>query len=84
MKMTTKLQKLGNSYAFIVPKGVVKKYGANAGDVFELKEEQNGILFRPSKKKELKYTLDELLKGISKKKYQKEIDWGKPVGNEFW
>jgi len=31
-----------------------------------------------------KYTLEDMVKGITKKNRHKEFDWGKPMGKEIW
>ena len=83
MKMTTKLQKLGNSYALIVPKREIEKMGAKAGDLFNLEVEINKLVYRLTPKKKKKYTLEELVKGITKKNRYKEIGTGYAVGAEI-
>ena len=82
--MTTKLQKLGNSFALIVPKAEVEKMGAVAGDLFELKSDLNKLVYKKVKATPKKYTLKDLLKNFDPKIKHDEIDWGSPVGNEFW
>lgn len=84
--MTTTFQKLGNSFALIVTKEEAKILSLKQGDKVSKKITKNSISFQKIKptKQPKKYTLDELLKGMTKENLHEEIDWGKPVGNEFW
>ena len=36
------------------------------------------------KRRKRRYTLDELVAGITPENRHEEIDWGPPVGNEVW
>jgi antitoxin MazE len=44
--------------------------------------EANSIVITPSKRK--KYSLDELLEGMTPDNFNSEIDTGDSVGNEVW
>lgn len=86
MRMTTKLQKLGNSYGLILPKSVAEQLGAEPGTSMSFKIVGEELVFKvvEKKSKAKKHSLKELLKGMTKKNLHREVDWGKPVGNEFW
>ena len=80
--MTTQLSKWGHSLALRVPKAAAISAGLKEGDKLSLTVAQDGSLviraLRP------KYTLDELVAGITKTNRHDEIDWGKPAGKEVW
>jgi antitoxin component of MazEF toxin-antitoxin module len=44
----------------------------------------NEIRVRRTRSRKRKYTLSELVKGITKKNRHKEISTGRPVGGEVW
>lgn len=86
MRMTTTVQKLGNSFAFIVTQEEARILGLSQGDKVAKKIIDKKIVFERVvlKKQPKTYTLDELVKGITKKNRYKEISTGPAVGNEFW
>ena len=86
MRMTTTVQKLGNSYGLILPKSIAEEIGALPGTEMSFKVVNKELVFSVAekKKKQKIYKLDDLLKGITKKNLHTEVDWGSPVGKEFW
>jgi len=47
-----------------------------------INEESDGVDVSSSPKK--KYTLEELLEGVTPENYHEATDWGHPIGEEFW
>jgi antitoxin MazE len=80
--MLIKVQKWGNSLALRIPKAFASQSKIHEDEYVNLSLEKNKIVIEPLKKK--KYTLDELVAGITKSNLHKEIDFGKNVGNEVW
>ena len=87
MYMNTKISKWGNSLAMRLPKELVADLNlvsgtfvslTKKGDIFEIKAD---IL---QNKKEYKYKLEDLLKGVTKKNIHPETDWGIDIGKEIW
>lgn len=83
--MTLTVQQWGDSLAVRIPAGVAKEAHIRAGSRLEISSkegklviEQEGVLVRSPR-----YTLDELLAGITDDNMHGEIDFGPPVGNEF-
>ena len=81
LSMTTKIQKWGNSLAVRIPKEFAKGLKWSVGSIVGFKKVGNDIIISPSRPV---YTLEELVKGITKKNRHKEFDWGKPRGKEIW
>lgn len=80
------LKKWGNSFGLRLPKAVLNEIGATNGTKFELDVTENKELTLKPITNEM--SLEELFADFDLNKYYKEhpikeIDWGKPVGNEF-
>ena len=85
--MTTKIQKWGNSLAMRIPKELADSFNLKAGLKvdFITNNESKSFSIRPQIKVKIpKYTLEDMVKGITKKNRHKEFDWGKPMGKEIW
>jgi antitoxin MazE len=81
-KMRAKIQKWGNSLALRVPKGVAELVGLTEGGEVELVVEDGGMVVKPARKR--RYTLEELVAGITEENRHEETDTGPSVGNEAW
>ncbi len=81
--MKTKIQKWGNSLAIRIPKSFAVQTEIEQNSTIELSVIDGKILVEPEKKKP-KYTLEELLDGVTEENLHGEIDFGKPVGKEIW
>ena len=77
--MKTHLAKWGHSLAVRIPRPVTEQLGLNAGAAVEIEANQGEIIIRKSR-----YTLDELLEGITPENSHPEVDWGSPMGREEW
>ena len=80
--MTTKIQKWGNSLAIRIPNEFAENLNLKAGTVvgFQQLKDKMIIVKTPPK-----YTLEDMLKGMTKKNRHKMI-WpdDKPRGKEVW
>lgn len=81
MKVTTKIQKWGNSLAVNIPKDMAKQINLKQDQEVELKVTDNGIELSPKKQKP---TLEELTAQVTDENHHAEVDWGKPEGRECW
>lgn len=84
--MKVAFQKWGNSLALRVPKAFADEIGASDGKAAEMTVSHGKLVIeiaRPRRRKR-RYTLDELVAGITPDNRHEEIDWGPPVGNEVW
>jgi len=82
MPNDTQVAKWGNSLAVRIPRAIVKDAGLVEGERLSLDVEADGsIVLRSSHRK---YSLNELVAGISKKNRQRATDWGAARGKESW
>ena len=81
--METNIQKWGNSLGVRLPKSIALNQSLKVGSRVVVTETKTGIAIEVVKKPR-KYTLAELLKGVTKDNLHKETDWGDPIGNEIW
>jgi antitoxin MazE len=79
--MHAKIQKWGNSLAVRIPKGFARQINLNDGASIDLSLHKQTIVMKPRNEK--KYTLDELLRGVTKKNIHGEVTTGPAVGREF-
>lgn len=77
-RMTTKVQKWGNSLAVRLPKDMARALSFKAGTPVSVKQERRGIMIVP--KSEQEPTLEELVEQITPENRHEEIDWGLPAG----
>jgi len=80
--MKTKVQKWGNSLAVRIPKAFAAEVGLVKDTAVELIIQDHKIVVEPVMKRVL--TLEQLLKGVTKKNLHAEIDTGSALGNEAW
>ena len=83
MQNQTKVSQWGNSLAIRLPQALVSELAIERGAEVELRIENDGFRVSiPSIPK--KFTLEELLVGVTPENMHCEIDWGKAQGNEVW
>lgn len=71
----------GNSHALRIPRAMLDALKIGEGDEVELIVEEGRLTVRPVNPK---LTLESLVAAITPENCHKELDWGKPVGNEVW
>ena len=76
----------GNSLAVRIPKAVADALRVSDGRQAEVMVENGTLVLRPILKptRKPRYTMEELLNGMSKENVPQEVDWGQPRGNETW
>lgn len=79
--MKTQLAKWGNSLGLRIPRAVALDARVAEGDEVEVTVEDGAIVVRPAVRR---YTLEELIDGITPSNKHQELDWGPPVGKEIW
>jgi len=67
-----------------LPKELARNFNLKAGSEVVFIDKGLSFEVKPEKAKTPKYTLEELLKGITPKNIHPETDWGKPMGKEIW
>jgi len=80
--MQTKIQKWGNSLAIRIPKSFALDINLKQDELVDLSVDESKIVITPIGKK--KYSLEELLKGVSENNLHGELDTGSPIGKEIW
>jgi antitoxin MazE len=83
--MKTRVQKWGNSLALRIPKALATETGLGENAEVELSSDNGRLVVTPRKRKRKpKYTIEEMLRGITPENLHGEIDFGPPVGKEVW
>ena len=80
--MNATVQKWGNSLALRIPHSLAKDVHLHQGSVVNLSLVEDKIIVKPKSRR--RYTLFQMLKGITKNNRHQELDWGKPTGRETW
>jgi antitoxin MazE len=80
--MQTKIEKWGNNLAILIPKSFAMETDLKQNELVEVAVDDAKIIITPMKEK--KYSLEDLLKGVSKNNLHEEVDTGSPVGKEIW
>ncbi len=80
--MRTKVQKWGNSLALRIPKAFARDAQLENDSLVEISLVEGQIIVTPVEAP--RWTLDELLAGITKENIHHEIDTGAAMGNEVW
>ena len=73
--------KWGNSLGVRIPMQIAKQINLQAGTSITFTVVDGSLIIKPEQKK---YTLDDLLVGMSSDNVHAEVDMGQPVGNEIW
>ncbi|NJL54782.1 AbrB/MazE/SpoVT family DNA-binding domain-containing protein [bacterium] len=81
--MTTAIKKWGNSLAIRIPQTIAEQANLEEGEKISFSVSEKGhITLIPQRRK--KFTLDNLLEGVTSEHFEGEMDWGEPVGEEIW
>jgi antitoxin MazE len=81
--MQVKIAKWGNSLGVRLPGSVLADTQLAAGSTVEVTAERGELRLKPVKAvRRKRYTLDELLKGVTPASVHPEIDFGPDVGRE--
>jgi len=80
--MTAVVARWGNSLGIRIPKMIAEQTQITEGTSISFRVEGNSIVITPQKRR--KYTLDELLEGMTPDNFHPEFETGNAVGNEDW
>ena len=80
--MQVQVQKLEKGLALPIPHSLVEATNIKDGTFIELSFNEGRLIATPVV--EHKYSLAELLAGVTQENLHVEIDTGKPVGREAW
>jgi antitoxin component of MazEF toxin-antitoxin module len=81
--MKTQVKRWGNSLAFRIPQSIGQQLGIVDGTPLELEVRADGVLLKPAKLKRSRYSITDLLEGVSPKAIQ-PLDDDPPTGLEVW
>ncbi|PIG91771.1 AbrB/MazE/SpoVT family DNA-binding domain-containing protein [Gloeocapsopsis sp. IPPAS B-1203] len=73
--------KWGNSLGIRIPSAIAKQIHIEEGATVIFTVVDGGIMIQPQRRK---YTLEELLEGMTPNNFHSETDTKTPVGNEVW
>ena len=84
--MIVEFRKWGNSLAVRIPKTLADAVKARDGKRAVIRVQNGSLVLRPVVKptRKSRYTLDELLNGMTRDNVPQEADWGPRRGNETW
>jgi antitoxin MazE len=80
--MKTRVQKWGNSLALRIPKAFAEEAGLSANAAVELSLSGGRLVVQPIAPP--RFTLDELLRGVTEDNIPGEWDTGPATGKEVW
>lgn len=80
--MVATVKKWGNSLAVRIPQSLAKEICLAEGTEINLGVVDGNLVIKPRSRK--RYSLDELIKGITPDNLHAEIDSGIVAGNEIW
>lgn len=80
--MVATVAKWGNGLAVRIPQNLAKELHLAEGAEIELDVVDGTLVMKPRSRK--RYSLDELIKGITPENIHSKIDSGIAVGNEVW
>jgi len=78
--MLAKTLKWGNSLALRIPKPLARECGIEENTHVDIRVEKNELIIMPVRKK---YSLEELLAGVTEENIHDEVSDGRPVGKEL-
>jgi antitoxin MazE len=78
----TKIQKWGNSLGLRIPRSFAAEAQVEEGATVDLSVDKGQLLVRPLRVR--KYSLNALLRRVSRRNLHGEVSTGKTVGRELW
>jgi antitoxin MazE len=84
--MKVEFLKWGNSLALRVPKAFAQEIGAGVGKAANMEVHDGKLVVEIAKPKRRRrrYTLEQLVTGITPENRHRALEWGPAVGNEVW
>lgn len=78
--ISTRIQKWGNSLALRIPKAYAQKIGLEQDTPVKISVEGSRLIIEPTPR----FTLEDLLAGVTPENIHEETDTGPAVGKEVW
>lgn len=82
--MRVALKKWGNSVSVRIPAPIMREFSLSVDQEVDLKAEGGRLVIEPIREKGPRYSLPELLAGITPDNLHQAVDFGEPVGKEIW
>jgi len=83
--MEVTLRRWGNSIGLRIPRGLMAELDLSENSTVDLRVEDGKLIVAPKQQgRKWKYSLGELLAGVTEENVHPETDWGAPVGDEVW
>jgi len=82
--MRRRVQRWGNSLAVRIPSSVAQAGALSEGTPVDVRPDGDRLVVVPERKRRCRYTLAELVAGITKGKRPRVVDTGRRVGREVW
>lgn len=82
--MLAKIQKWGNSQGLRLAKNVLADANLGLGDEVDITVKDGVIFITPATRKRGRHSIEDLVARIPENYKTSEVDWGEPVGKEFW
>lgn len=80
--MQAQVEKTEKGLAILIPDELIHGTQVKAGSTVDLTLVDDKIVIAPIRRS--KYTIEELLAGVTDDNIHGETDWGPPVGKEVW
>jgi antitoxin MazE len=80
--MQTRIQKWGNSLGLRIPRSFAAEAQVEEGATVDLSVEDGWLLIRPLRVR--RYSLNVLLRRVSRRNLHGEVSTGGPLGREVW
>lgn len=75
------LRKWGNSIGLRIPAGLMAEQNLSESSTVDLRVEDGKLIVSPKDhKRKWKYSLEDLLAGVTEENVHPETDWGRPAG----
>jgi antitoxin MazE len=81
MSAMQKVRKWGNSLAVRIPREAAERAGIHEGDSVAVTATNDGVTFA---RKRRQYRMEDFAKRMTPENQPELVDWGPPVGKEFW
>jgi antitoxin MazE len=79
--MTSRVATWGNSLALRIPRAVAAEANVRDGDAVDVSVQDGAIVIRPAARR---YSIEDLVAGITPARRHGETTWGRRVGKEAW
>ena len=81
LMIQTIIEKCGDSPVFKIPEAIMEKAGFSIGDAIDIEVKNGCIIIGPAEL--VKYSLENLIEGISEINLHNRVDFRPPIGKEL-